>query len=294
MPFLKQTDYKNIIAAKRDGNPKALAIIQTYLKGGSQDDLDRMVFDFYNPTDSNPPSEEAKADEIASEIVEDQEAQIGQQPVDEAVQATEAETPEGEAANVGIADLTDVLDKDLDGLIDLDEINEQSFEDFLDEKKKNANRLAKGADHFKMYDADGRAAYLASKEDEYGKSFDVKRKDIDRAFRDMDGAIAAYSQCVGDLPDDGIDLDSSVSANAYSDLIDSQRGRHSFGRPWDEEDMADVKVALGELVAKYGKQNVAAALNTIRGDNASYRDMRNGRIDSAIKNHNRQLEDLLK
>lgn len=304
MPFLKQSDFKNIMQAKKDGNPQAIAIMQSYVKGCTQYDLDNMVHAFYNPDPVNIASEQeadpmnapaVEAVENAKEEIDEAsapETSVDEPPADE---PPAEEPPEAvEEGAVSAPDISAELDADLDGLIDCDEISDCSFEDFLKEKRGYANRMSKGADHFKMYDPAGRMDYLVKKCDEYDKSFDTKRKDIERSFRDLDGAITAYSSSVSGLPDDGIELDSKVSGDAYSDFVDSIGQTHSFGRVWDEEDMEEMNGILSALVAQYGKANVVAALNVIHGDNEAFKDKRNGQIDSAVKHYSKQLEDLLK
>ena len=286
MPFLKNKDFKAIISAQKGGNPKAIAIIQAYLKGGTQDDLDRMVHDFYNP---DPLVDAAKQEQdpinkpAVKAVEETENPQKDEEPsVDE--------TPDPEAA----PDISSELDSDLDGLIDEDNIKDMSFEDFIAAKGKDANRLSKSADHFKMYDPKGREAYLSKKEGEYSEGMNPRRHDIDRSFRDMDGALGAYSKYIGECPDDEMKLDSTSTDDVYKDISDFSKSSHAFGRSWDEEDMGEIKEKLIELVGKYGKSNVAAALNVIKGDNSAYHDKRIGQIDDAIKHYNKQLEGLLK
>ena len=284
MAFLKQQDYKNIMQAKKDGNPHAIALVQAYVKGCSQYDLDNMLHAFYNPEPVNLACEQEQdpKNEPAVKAVEKQTEEI-EQPIPE----------EPAIEEPSVIDISDKLDADLDGLIDEDEIDDVSFEDFLEEKKKNANRLSKGADYFKMYDPVGRMDYLVRKSKEYDNSFNTKRMDIDRAFRDMDGAISAYSKAVAMLPDDEIEMDSSATDKAYGDLVNAGKS-HSFGRSWDAEDMEEMNSILSALVATYGKDNVSAALNVIRGDNEAFRNRRNGKIDNAVRHYSKQLEDLLK
>lgn len=301
MPFLKQSDYKNIIQAKKDGNPQATAIIQAYVKGSTQYDLDRMVHAFYNPTPANN-AEEQEEDPINAEAVEA--VNEAEAKADEPVEVPPT-IPVGNNIDPKViapvvepeqtTDISALLDADLDGLIDEDEIDDCTFEDFLADKKKNANRILKDANHFKMYDPAGRESYLVAKCGEYDKSFDTKRRDIERAFKDMDNAIASYSQSLTDtVPDDGIELNSDVTNKAYSDIVEASNGSHAFGRAWDDEDTAEMVAILNDLVGTHGKANVLAALNVIRGDNEAFRDRRNGQIDSAVKHYSKQLEDLLK
>lgn len=274
MAFLKNGDYKNVIRAKKEGNPKALAIVQAYLKGASQEDLDRMLLDFYG----NSPVEPEEPATV-------EEPKVGETPIEDKI---EEEPP------AVIEDISCVLDSDLDGILDVDEISDSSFDDFIAEKKRNAKRLSNSAEYFKRYDPAGREAYIKKKEDEYGKSFDGKKRDIDRFYRDMDSSIGSHLQRIGDLPDDEIDVSPESSDKAYADMVESFGNGHSIGRSWDKEDAEDMIAVLSELVGKYGKRNVIAALNIVRGDNEAFRDMRHGKIDSAISKYNKQLEGLLK
>ena len=285
MSFLKNKDFKSIMDAKKSGNPKAIAIIQAYLKGGDQKDIDGMVHDFYNPAplvDADK-QEQAPINKPAVEAIKENEQGV-----------TPPENEEPPVGETPTPDISSELDSDLDGLIDKDDIKDMSFEDFMAAKGKDANRLSKSADHFKMYDPKGREVYFTKKEGEYSDSLNPRRHDIDRAFRDMDRALGAYAKCVGECPDDEMKLDPKSTDDVYKGISDFSKSSHAFGRLWDEEDMGEVKHEVEELVGKYGKANVAAALNVIKGDNSAYHDKRLGQLDNSIKHYNKQLEDLLK
>ena len=284
MPFINNKQYLEILSAKKDGDPKAIAIIDKYIHNGSQDDLDRMVKDFYSPSEIQENINEPTVDPAGEEAMAENEA------ISEPEAQEELIVPEATCCH----DISGDLDKELDGLIDESEIPSISFEDFLKNKKKNALREKKNSEYFKAFDFDGRQKYLDDKKKSFNDKFNLNRRDIDRSFRDMDNALNIYSQNVGDMVEDDVKLDTSVADEAYNDIVDIGSKSHSFGRGWDEMDSEEIKKALSELVLKYGKKNVQAALNVIKGDNAAYRDHRNNQIDNAIGEYSKSLDKLLK
>ena len=193
-----------------------------------------------------------------------------------------------------IEDLTEVLDKELDGIIDSQEIGDTSFKDFLSNKRNDGLRIKKNADYFKAYDPQGRENYLTSKIDSYKGSFNGRLKDIDRSHRDMDGSLGRYSQSVAEMLDDNVELDMGTASKAYDEITDNHDMMLGLGRGHDEEDFNAVVNELNILVNQYGKKNVIAALNTLRSDNNNYKDFRNNQINSEIERYSKNLEKLLK
>ena len=51
---------------------------------------------------------------------------------------------------------------------------------------------------------------------------------------------------------------------------------------------------LKQLVVKYGKKNVLAALNVLKTDNNNYRDYRIGQINEEVERYNKSLDKILK
>jgi hypothetical protein len=294
MYIINNKQFNEIYKAAKGGDVKAKAIIDKYSQGDDYDAVKRLVDDYYgNGEESEPVHETEVVQETEPTQETDEDSITG---IDQAEKAEEA--LDGGDAEENIApqavDITELLDRETDGLVDDDDIKDMSFEEFMDKKRRDANRAKKNHDYFSAFDPEGKAAYLQKKEDDYGHSFDIRRKDIERNHRDMDGAISAYAQMVGDQPDDGIKTDMGVVDKAYGDIVDTVGKSHSFGRSWDEDDMNEVKEQLMGLMQQYGRSNVIAALNILKGDNDAYRDHRNNCIDKAIKDHNGKWEELLK
>ena len=195
---------------------------------------------------------------------------------------------------LAVVDLTSELNGELDGLIDVEEVEPMSFHDFLGRKRKDGLRARKNADYFKAYDQEGRNAYLSKKKDEYANGFAGARRKNERGFNDINGSLDLYAQMVTDLPDDENEIDVSVASNAYDDFTGNEDTMSAFGRSWDDGDNEAIKSALVALVGKYGKKNVMAVLNTLREDNAAWRKHNDGRIDNAISNYGKALDGLLK
>lgn len=278
MAFLNNTKYKEIREAAKNGNEKALKILQAIRKNALQSDLDGLVDDYYKidsaPIETPP--------QVEKEVIEEQPPVVEETIVEE-----EAPAPAPEIDDEALA-------KDFDGLIDDDEIDDISFADFLSNKKKDGIRSRKNADYFKAYSPEVRQAYMDNSINSYKNKFDNKLKDIDRNYRDMDNAITGYAKDIDLMLDDDIELNMDEAGKAYNDLVEDEGTMHGFSRSWDETDKISVEEALKGLIAKYGKKNVIAALNTLRNDNNGYRDYLNNRIDTSISGYSKKLENLLK
>lgn len=278
MAFLNNTKYKEIREAAKNGNEKALKILQAIRKNALQSDLDGLVDDYYK-IDSAPIETPPQVEE---EIIEEQPPVVEETIVEE-----ESPAPAPEIDDEALA-------KDFDGLIDDDEIDDISFADFLSNKKKDGIRSRKNADYFKAYSPEVRQAYMDNSINSYKNKFDNKLKDIDRNYRDMDNAITGYAKDIDLMLDDDIELNMDEAGKAYNDLVEDEGTMHGFSRSWDEADKISVEETLKGLIAKYGKKNVIAALNTLRNDNNGYRDYLNNRIDTSISGYSKKLENLLK
>lgn len=287
MSFINNQKFKEIRKAAKEGNEKAKMILQAMRKMEGQDDIDRLVNDYYSvPTQEEPSETEApqpEPDILSSEETPSSEPEIIE-PVNEIDKAVE--TPA-----VG---LTSSLDSELDGIIDEDEIDDTSFSDFLSNKQKDKNRAKKNSDYFKIYDQAGREEYLNNKIAKYKGKFNNRLRDIERRYTDMDQSISNYSQSVNDMLDDDLELNSDNADKAYNDLTGDESVMHSFGRYWDNGDNEAVIVCLKNLISKYGKKNVIAALNYLKNDNDGYRDYLNHQVDTEIERYSKSLEKLLK
>ena len=275
MAFLNNTKFKEIREAAKNGNEKAAMVLQALIKG-NQEDVERLVGEYYTVEEPTP---------IINEV---QEA-----PIQEEVPEVEPVQPMAGAEPV-VEDISHILDKDLDGVVSQNEIKDLTFGDFLSNKKNDGLKLSRNADYFKAYNPEGRQAYLDKKIGEYKDSFNPKLKDIDRQYKDLDNSLAKYSQSVNDMLDDEVELDMSVANNAYGDITGDHDTMLGLGRSHDEEDFNAVVGKLSELIAQYGKKNVIAALNTLRSDSNNYRDYRNNQISNEIDRYSKNLEKLLK
>ena len=281
MAYLKNNKFLEIREAAKNNNEKALEIIQGLRKGYPQDQIDRMVSEYYAiPTNND--IELAKP-----EVAPIEEAAPAPEPVVEEAVAPIEEAP-------AIPDLTEVLDGELDGIISETELDEVSFKDFLGNKRSDALKARKNADYFKAFDQGGREQYLNNKAEAYRSKFDNRRNDIDRHFNDTNTALTMYSTNVNEMLDDDVELDTNVASQAYEDFTGNENAMHSFGRHWDNMDNENIKNILGELVSKYGKKNVLAALNVLMGDNEGYKAFRTNKIDTEVGRYQKDLEKLLK
>ena len=282
MAYLKNNKFLEIREAAKNNNEKAAQIIQGLRKNFPQEEIDRMVDEYYAiPTQND-------IELVEPEIEQVEEATPAPQPVvEEETIAPVEEIP-------AIPDLTETLDGELDGIISETEVEDISFKDFLGNKRSDSLKARKNADYFKAFDQGGREKYLADKTENYRGKFANRLGDIDRHYNDTNKALSLYSTNVNEMLDDDIELDTNVAAQAYDDFTDNETAMHSFGRHWDENDNNNVTTALAELVAKYGKKNVQAALNVLMGDNEGYKSYRSNQIDSEIGRYQKSLENLLK
>ena len=277
MAFLHNAKYKDIREAHKNGNEKASIILQQLRKGASQDDLNRLVDDFYAVPVTNQLIEEtSENNDFGAEIPESE-------PIVEP-------GPE----DVLEFDLEAVLDGEMEGLIDENEIEDLPFGDFLKNKARDGKRTLKGSAYFKAYDPVGRGAYMAGKINGYKQKFDGRLKDIDRRFNDTNKALELYLQYANETLDDNMELDMGQAGKAYEDFTTDEGTMSSFGRHWDENDNGIVVAKIKELISTYGKKNVIAALNTLTSDNESYRSYMNNQVDSEVSRYSKSIENLLK
>lgn len=296
MAFINNKKFAEIRTAAKDGNEKALMILQAMRKLQPQADIDRLVEDYYaipeepqiqpvqgenyNVAEEQPKEEVSTVSDALDDVLSE----------DLSVDET-ADIPDLDA-DVQSYSLDDIT-KDMDGLIDEDEIDDMSFADFLSDKKKNLKRAKKNADYFKMYDDDSRRQYSLNAVDKYKAKFGDLERDIDRRNKDTATALGLYEQSVADSLDDDIELNADNADKAYSDLTDDSGAMHAFGRYWDDDDKASVIEALKVLIGKYGKKNVLAAINTLKSDNENYKSYMHNRIDTEVGKYSKNLENLL-
>lgn len=296
MAFINNKKFAEIRTAAKDGNEKALMILQAMRKLQPQADIDRLVEDYYaipeepqiqpvqgenyNVAEEQPKEEVSTVSDALDDVLSE----------DLSVNET-ADIPDLDA-DVQTYNLDDIT-KDMDGLIDEDEIDDMSFADFLSDKKKNLKRAKKNADYFKMYDDDSRRQYSFGAVDKYKAKFGDLERDIDRRNKDTATALGMYEQSVTDELDDDIELNADNADKAYSDLTDDSGAMHAFGRYWDDDDKANVIEALKVLIGKYGKKNVLAAINTLKSDNENYKSYMHNRIDTEVGKYSKNLENLL-
>ena len=287
MAYIDNIKFKEILEASRNGNEKAKMIMQGMRKMSSQDDIDRLVYEYYNV-----PVE-------AEEVVPVEQPSMTEQP--EEVTVTEGENiatePEivSEPENSGdVVDITDLLKSEMEGLVDEDECTSVSFTDYLKNKQRDAMRATKNSDYFKAFDMNGRHAYADDMINSYRDRFSGNLRDIERSYSDNDKALSLYTQKMTDSLDDGVEFDTDATKGAYGELVGNESAMSSFGRHWDDNDVETVLTALSELSNKYGKANVIAALNVLRGDNEGHRDYLNNMIDTNIGKYTKAIDKLLR
>lgn len=307
--FINAKRLNELLAAAKSGDAQAKNIVDKYMDDDpDMDSVERLLDGYYglgraDGGESVPP--EAMGDDLREDAADakaegefdpdDPDFAQGAPIVEDGGPADGPESEEEpEEPAIQPADISADLDRELDGLLDDDDVEGISFSDFLKRKSSDALRARKNNGYFKAFDAEGRKNYLSSAIDKYRKSFDVKRRNVERGVSDMDGALAKYGDIVTDFPDDGSAFDADKAAKAYSDMTTSVMGMAAFGRPWDEADMESMRIALQSLVEAYGKKNVSAMLNTMKDDVRAWGDYCNGAFDSACDRYGKSLTDLLK
>lgn len=286
--FINNKQFMELYNASKNGNEKAMNIIAKYRQGGDKDSISRLIDDYYGiPQQVEAPTPQAEP--VVTDDMSEQSVQLGNNVVTESENTDMVNDPNAEQRNI-----FDTLDCELEGCIDEPEVDDMTFDEFMEKKHRDMMRGKKNHDYFSAFDPEGRSQYSAMRKDRYGHTFDTRRRDIERSYNDMDNAIGTYIQYVSDQPDDAAKTDINVAGNAYDDIVSSVGKSHSFGRGWDNDDLNEVRTQLAELMKKYGRSNVLAALNILKGDNAAYRDFRNNAIDQAVKNYGGELDKLLK
>lgn len=284
MAFINNKKFAEIRNAAKNGDEKALKVLQAMRKMQPQADIDRLVEDYYAipaPAVEETPETPTVTDDLS----------LDDASVADSVISSDIADSDGDVTTITY-NLDDIT-KDMDGLIDEDEVEDMSFSDFLADKKRNMMRARKNADYFKMYDNDSRSKYAADAVAKYKAKFGDLERDIDRRNKDTMTALGMYEQSVGDELDDEVELSADNADKAYSDLIDNSGAMHSFGRYWDEEDKANVITELKALIGKYGKKNVLAAINTLKSDNENYKSYMHNKIDTEVGKYSKNLENLL-
>lgn len=287
MAFINNKKFAEIRNAAKNGDEKALKVLQAMRKMQPQADIDRLVEDYYAipapAVEETPETPETPA--VADDLSLDDASVV------DSVISSDIADSNGDVTTITY-NLDDIT-KDMDGLVDEDEVEDMSFSDFLADKKRNMMRARKNADYFKMYDNDSRSKYASDAVAKYKAKFGDLARDIDRRNKDTMTALGMYEQSVGDELDDEVELNADNADKAYSDLIDNSGAMHSFGRYWDEEDKANVVIELKALIGKYGKKNVLAAINTLKSDNENYKSYMHNKIDTEVGKYSKNLENLL-
>lgn len=293
MAFINNKKMTEIMEAARNGNEKALMILQAMKKGNSQDDVDGLVNDYYNIVNDVPPVE----------LIEDNSAIEPEMEYDSTSDATDTEDIDDPQMEVDttlqpempeVVDLTELLGSEMEGLLDENDIEELSFNTFLGNKRRDGLRARKNADYFKVFDLEGRNNYAGNKIAEYGKKFDGHRRNIEREHMDLTNSIDNQINGVNLLLDDDIELNMDTANTAYDELTSNENAMSAMARYWDEADSLGLKAVLQELVIKYGKKNVMAVLNTLKSDIDNYKSYRNNQIDEEVNRYTKSIEKLLK
>lgn len=285
MPYIDNTKYKEILSAGRNGNEKAKLVMQAMMKGGSQDDINRLVDEYYGL--AVEPEEPAEM----PPVVEMNSVTEPQNDIPEEMQPENVDTLPGEVSEP--VDLSELLGGETEGLFDEEDFCPKSFCDYLKDKKKSSNKALKNADYFKAFDMDGRHAFEDKAISDYTGKFSNDLDDILRKHGDMDKSISIYIQKANDTLDDDMPFSQESAGKAYDGIVDNDRAMRSFGRHWDDTDMEIVVDELKELMAQYGKKNVIAALNLLKSDNDAHRDFQNNAIDQNISKYAKSVKSLL-
>ena len=319
MPYINNIKFKEIKESAKNGNEKALMVLQALRKGSKQEEINNLMNDYYGLNNNSEIITEEKEvkdgeekeikdgeekikdevvltenPEIKSESIENKEEVITPKKDEKEVETKiEGENKVLDEDNKILeTNSLDSLTKDTEDLFDENEIKDISFKDFLTEKERNGLRAKKNADYFKMYNADDRHNFMQRKIDDYKNKFNDSISNNQRRYDDMTNAMNIYSNKVNELLDDEIELNNDNVVSVYNDLLTNNNYLSSFGRYWDENDVNNIYEILYELIKKYGKKNVSAALNTFKEDIENYKSFLDNRIDEEINRYSKKLENL--
>lgn len=291
MAFINNARLQEIRTASRGGNEKAAMVLQALRKGASQEDLNRLVDDYYgiNATDAveNNANVELNNPEVGRPIIENTDSVDGNidEPIHDKPFQNNLEEDE---------DFDKRLDNDLKDVLVENKIDDVDFNKFLKDKSNDSLKTQRTADYFKAYDPEKREGYLANKIQKYSDSFGGKRRNAERRFNDMSKSLELYGQNVNDMLDDSIELDLSQMNNAYNDFVNNEDTMSSFGRYWDEQDSENIKNILAGLVKQYGKKNIQAMLNTLTSDATNYKNFLDNQVETEVGRYTKDIEKLLK
>lgn len=193
-----------------------------------------------------------------------------------------------------IEDLTDALNQELDGLIDENEIDDETFSQFLANKKRDKLRSLKNNEYFKIYNPASKEKYINDKVKAYNDKFSGLLKNHDRSFRDFDNGINYYLKEANLFLDDDLPLDNDKVSEIYEKITSDDDIVNSIGRIWDEDDKNNILGKLNEYTTLYGKKNLIPALNFVKEDNNAFKKYRNDKIDEEIKRYSGNLSKILK
>lgn len=292
MAYINNSKLQEIRTASRGGNEKAAMVLQALRKGANQDDLNRLVDEYYgiNATDAVDNMANVELEEPIQErpetFYEEETDTVSEEPIHT--------TPYENELIEEDEDFDSRLDNDLKDILTENKLDDVDFNKFLKDKENNSLKTQRTADYFKAYDPTKREAYLANKVQKYSDGFNGKRRSAERKFNDMSKSLELYGQNVNDMLDDSIELDLSQMNNAYNDFVNNEDTMASFGRYWDEQDSENIKNILYNLVQQYGKKNIVAMLNTLTSDATNYKNFLDNQVDTEVNRYSKDIEKLLK
>ena len=199
-----------------------------------------------------------------------------------------------ELSGLEIEDLTDVLNQELDGLIDENEIKDETFSQFLSNKRRDKMRASKNNEYFKIYNPNSREKYINDKSKIYNDKFANVLKGNAKNHKDFENGIDFYLNQSNLFLDDDLELDNVKVNDIYEKITSDDEIIKSISRTWDEDDKKDVMTKLEEYSTLYGKKNLIPALNFVKEDNNEFKNYRDGKVDEEIKRYSKKLSDILK
>lgn len=327
MNFIQPKKLKALMEAAGAGDVDAKRIVDKYMENDpDMDAIERMMGEYYGLPHEEAPVEQVKEnleEDVHEDVASGAEEQLTMEELQSLNPSAPIEQPKVEDVQVEVENAEptvsveeamqgdsgaetlpseqmpeeesfDDIEREMDGLIDDDEFDDESFDDFLKKKKINANRALKGADFFKSFDEGHRGRFSQNKKEAYARSFDGRMGKIDRKARDNANAISSYLTRVSDYPEDEFELNQESINGAYGGIVDNDIAMGAFGRSWDENDETVMTDILSNLVSKFGKKNVIAALNVMSDDNTAWSDNARERIKTSIERYGKSLDSLLK
>lgn len=289
MPYINNLKLKEIKEAAKNGNEKAKKILKYFSEGTKQDEINKLIEDYY---EVGVPKEIEKEEKI-EEKENDNDNIIEEETIKEVKEEKQLEDNSINKENEK-EKIFESIDNDVKKRIEENDIQTITFSDFL--KNKEKDNLKANGNCFRIYNDEDKNDYIQRKINTYKDKFNDLIYGNQRKYDDMENAINMYFTKLNEEENNNDDIE-IVEVNVdsvYDNLTKDNNFITSFERYWDERDLENTYSNLLKLSSEFGKRNVIAALNVLKKDIENYKNFLDNKIDEEIKRYSKSLEILFK